>query len=139
MLLANHAEAPPNGLLYLSGAGWDTINVGAELPEGAPGDVVAFVQGVLVIRLRFHHTEAGTEFPFDVVFVDEDGGAIARIDGTVTAVPPDRDEPPTWDRAAHVIAGLHGLPLPRFGEYRIHLRVNREHKGDLPFRVVRRF
>jgi hypothetical protein len=28
MLLANHAESP-NGLLYLSGAGWDTVNVEA--------------------------------------------------------------------------------------------------------------
>jgi hypothetical protein len=137
MLLANHAEAQ-NGMLYLSGAGWDTVNVGADPPEEAPPGVVAFVQGVLVIRLRFHHTEAGTEFPFDVIVVDEDGSTIGRIDGTVTAVPPDEDAPPTWDRAAHVIAGLHGLPLPRFGEYRIHLRVNREHKGDIPFRVTRR-
>jgi|tagenome__1003787_1003787.scaffolds.fasta_scaffold20447577_2 hypothetical protein len=140
MLLANHAEVPPSGLLYLSGAGWDTINVGAELPDGAPdGGVVAFVQGVLVIRLLFHHTEAGTEFPFEVSIVDEDGAAIGHIDGAVTAEPPDEDAPPTWDRAAHVIAALTGLPLPRFGEYRIHLQVNREHKGDIPFRVVRRY
>jgi hypothetical protein len=139
MLLANHAEVPPNGLLYLTGAGWDTINVRGEPPEEAPPGVVGFVQGVLVIRLLFHHTEAGTEFPFEVVIVDEDGAEIGRVEGTVKAEPPDTDAPPTWDRAAHVIVALTGLPLLRFGEYRIHAHVNREHKGDIPFRVVRRY
>ena len=40
MLLANHAEAPPNGLLYLSGAGWDTINPAtprfSDVPPSSP-------------------------------------------------------------------------------------------------------
>jgi hypothetical protein len=138
MMLANYAEAQ-NGMLYLAGAGWDTINVRAEPQEDAPPGVVALVRGVLVVRLRFHHTEAGTEFPFKVVIVDEDGGDIGQIDGAITALPPEADTPPTWDRSSHVVAELNGLPLPRFGEYRIHMHVNHEHKGDLPFRVVRRY
>jgi hypothetical protein len=139
MLLANHAEAPPNGLLYVSGAGWDTINVGAPLPPEVPDGIVAFVQGVVVIRLLFHHTEIGTEYPFRMTVVDEDGNKVGEIDGSVTARARTDDSPPTWMQATNILAPLAGLPLPRFGEYRIHLHVNREHKGDIPFRVVRRF
>jgi hypothetical protein len=140
MLLANHAESPPNGLLYVSGAGWDTVNVQAPLPPGAaPEGVVAIAQGHLVVRLSFHHTETGTDFPLEITVIDEDGAEIARIQGTVTAERQDEDAPPRWSRATNVVLPLTGMPLPRFGEYRIHLRVNGEHKGDLPFRVVRRY
>jgi hypothetical protein len=92
-----------------------------------------------VIRLEFHHTEAGTEFPLELVIVDADGGEIARIEARVAADPPDNDTPPTWSRGTNVVAPLTGLPIPHFGEYRIHLRVNGEHKGELPFRVVQRY
>ena len=138
MMLANHAEAPPNGLLYLSGASWDTLNVTEPLPPEAPTGAVAFVHGVLVARLLFHSTEVGTEFPFALTIIDEDGRQVGRVEGGVTARTED-DAPATWSRASNVIVGLTGLPLPRFGEYRISLAVNREHKGELPFRVVRRY
>jgi hypothetical protein len=36
MMFANHAEIAPNGLLYISGGAWDTINVNAELPSTLP-------------------------------------------------------------------------------------------------------
>src|SRR5687767_11415526 len=115
MMLANHAEMPPNGLLYLSGAGWDTVNVGAPPPADAPPEVVAVVQGVLVVRLRFHHTEAGSSYPLRITIVDEDGQKIGEINGTVSAQSPGDDTPPTWPRATNVVLPLNGLPLPRFG------------------------
>src|SRR5829696_9849579 len=108
MMLANYAEAQ-NGMLYLAGAGWDTINVRAEPPEDAPPDVVTVVQGVLVVRLRFHHTEAGTSYPLRIAIIDEDGQTIGEIQGTVAAEPPAGDTPPTWPSATSVILPLNGL------------------------------
>lgn len=138
MMLANYAEAPGNGLLYLSGAAWDTVNVHGPPPPGAPEGMVAPLVATLVVRLLFHHTEVGTDYPFRIDIVDEDGGTVGTIEGEINA-PDDEDAPATWHRPANLIIGLSGLPLPRFGEYRINLLVNREHKGDLPFRVVKRY
>jgi hypothetical protein len=138
MMLANHAEAPPNGLLYISGGAWDTVNVLNPLPAEAPEGAVAFIEGVLVIRLRFHQTETERDYPFRLSIIDEDGAEIGHVDGDVRA---ERVEghPPAWPHPANMIVSLTGLPLPRFGEYRISLEVNRDHKGEIPFRAVRRY
>jgi hypothetical protein len=137
MMLANHAESP-NGLLYIAGGTWDTVNVAARPPEGAPPGVVAVLQGFLVIRLSYHPTEAGNEYPLRVTVVEEDGQEIANIEAEVVAQTSE-EAPRTWTQGVNAILPLSGLPLPRFGEYRINLYLNREHKGDLPFRVVRRY
>lgn len=137
MMLANYAEAP-GGLLYISGGTWDTINVTAEPPQGAPEGVVAAVQGTLVARLSFHSTEAGNEYPLRVTVWEEDGEEIANMEGAVLAQPQE-DAPRTWPHGVNVILPLTGMPLRRFGEYRIHLHLNREHKGDIPFRVVQAY
>ena len=71
MMLANHAEAPPNGLLYVSGGAWDTVNVSEPPPPDVPRGVITFIQGVLVIRLLFHRTETATTYPFRVSIMDE--------------------------------------------------------------------
>lgn len=137
MMLANHAEAP-NDLLYMAGGAWDTVNVTAPPPPDTAPDVVTFVRGMLVIRLLFHATETDTDYPMRISIVDEDGGETGNVDGEVRAMA-QPDVPPTWLHAANIIVDLSGLPLKRFGEYRINLLVNREHKGDLPFRVVKRY
>lgn len=139
MMLANHAEGPPNGLVYISGGAWDVINVTEPLPAGAPPGVVTFVQGVLVVRLEFDPTETGSEYPFVVTIVDEDGGNIGRVDGSIVAPPQPEDHPPTWSIGANMILPLTGLPIPHFGIYRLSVQVNREHKGELPFRAVKRY
>src|SRR5215208_1643422 len=136
MMLANHAEAA-NGLLYISGGAWDTVTVN-EAPPEPPEGVVAFVQGVLVIRINFHATEVETDYPFHVIVVDEDGLEIGKVEGTMSALR-QQGNPPAWPHPANIVVSLTGLPLPRFGEYRIHVRVNREHKGDTPFRAVKGF
>jgi hypothetical protein len=138
MMLANHAETPPNGLIYVSGGAWDTVNVAEPPPEGVPPGIVAVVQGMLVIRLLFHRTEMEQDYPFLITIVDEDGAEIGRIAGDMRAEGLE-DAPATWMQATNIIVGLAGLPLPRFGEYRISLQVNRDHKGEIPFRVVKRY
>jgi hypothetical protein len=139
MLLANHAEVQ-NGLLYISGGTWDTTNVNAPLPEGAPAPegTVALFQGMLVIRLLFHVTETDREHALTVTVMDEDGGQIARIEGR-SQVERTSDLPPGWDQGATLTIPLSGLPLPRFWLYRISVQVDGQHLDDLPFRVVKAY
>jgi hypothetical protein len=138
MMLANYAEAP-GGLLYITGGAWDSIQVTEPPPPEVPEGIVALVQGTLVARLSFHATEEGNEYPLRVTVWEEDGAEIANMEGVVVAEESPVDSPRTWMRNVNVLVPLTGLPLPRFGEYRIHLHLNREHKGDIPFRVVKQY
>lgn len=138
MMLANHAEVAPNGLLYISGGTWDTVNVSEPLPPDAPAGAVAFVQGVLIMRLGFHATESDVEYPFRIQIMDEDGREIGFIDGDIRSQR-EAGLPQNWPHHSNVIVSLTGLPLPRFGQYRINVTINREHKGETPFRAVRRY
>src|SRR4051794_16993399 len=95
MMLTNHAEAPGNGLLYLSGATWDTVTVTGPPPPGAPEGVVAALQGMLVIRMRFHQTEVGIDYPMRITVIDEDGNRIADIEGEISTQVAD-DVPLSW-------------------------------------------
>jgi hypothetical protein len=135
MLLANHAEVGGNGLLYISGGGWDTITVGAPL-EGAPPGVFAVVMGTLVIRLNFHATETEREHAFTVTFVDEDGLEIGKAEGNVR-VEKIRGLPLGWPQNVNIPIPLTGIQLPRPGLYTISLQVNGQHVGDRPFRVLK--
>lgn len=134
MILANYAEAN-NGLLYISGGGWDTVTVSAPL-QGAPENVFTTLQGTLVIRLNFHQTEAGREHAFAVAFVDEDGSEIGKVEGGVRV---DRFPglPPAWPTNVNLPIPLTGVPIPRAGLYTISLQVDGRHIGDRPFRVLK--
>lgn len=135
MMLANHAEAPENGLLYVAGGGWDTTTINAPLPEGAPPGAVAFIQGYLVVRLLFHLTETERDHGFAITVMDEDGGDVARIEGSVH-VARSPDLPPGWDHGVNLAVSLTGIPVRRFGLYSISLQVDGQHVGDRPFRVL---
>jgi hypothetical protein len=134
MMLANYAEAR-EGLLYIMGGGWDTISANAPL-QGAPENVVAVVQGWLVIRLLFHPTETGREHTFEVSIVDEDGTEIAKVEGGMQV---DRNPglPATWDQNFNIVIPLTGIGLPREGNYRINLLVDDQFAGERPFRLLK--
>lgn len=136
MTLANYAEVN-NGLLYIAGGAWDTINVNAPL-EGAPDSVFAVIQGTLIIRLLFHSTEVDREHAFAVTIMDEDGANVGQADG---AVRPERQPgiPMGWDTPFNMVLPLTGIPLPRPGLYTISLTVAGTHLGDRPFRVLKVF
>jgi hypothetical protein len=137
MMLTNHAEVV-NGLLYISGGSWDTLNIGGPLPDGAPEGAVGAFTGTLVIRLLFHVTETGREHELTITIVDEDGAQIADAGGRseVLLMP---NLPPGWDQGMNVAVPFTGLLLPRFGLYTIHVQVNGQHVGSLPFRVVKAY
>lgn len=135
MMLANHAETA-NGLLYVNGGAWDTINVPEPLLAASPEGVVAIIQGVLVVRLGLHPTECGRDHPFSLSIMDEDGAEIGKIEGQFQSEP-DESQPPGWLQGTHLLMQLTGLALPRFGLYNVHLLINGEHRAQRPFRVIR--
>jgi hypothetical protein len=141
MMLANHAEIAPNGLIYINGGAWDTINVNAPLPPDHPAsqsNAVAVFPGSLVVRLLFHPTEANRTHDVTVTMRDEDGTTVAQAGVSVdVTLPP--DHPPGWDQGVNFALPFVGLPLPRFGLYDVSVQVDGQHVSDLPFRVVRRY
>jgi hypothetical protein len=137
MTLANYAEAPPGGLLYIMGGGWDTINVRAPL-EGGPEGAFTFIQGTLVARLLFHNTETDRDHSFALVIADADGRELGKVEGGMR-VERNRGLPPSWDQSVNLVLPLTGFPLPGPGEYVIHLLINGQFVGDRPFRVLKLF
>jgi hypothetical protein len=141
MMFANHAEIAPNGLLYINGGAWDTINVLAPIPEELPlaqSGAVAVFQGSIVVRFLFHPTEAGRVHLVTITLVEEDGQTVAVANGQIdVAVPP--DQPGGWDIGVNLALPFTGLQLPRFGLYRASVQVDGQHLEDLPFRVVKRY
>jgi hypothetical protein len=138
MLLANYAEVAPTGLLTIVGGTWDTMTVNAPQPDEGPEGAVALLSGVVVVRVLFHVTETGRDHAFALTVMDEDGGQIAGIEGTVQ-VDRQPDTPPGWEQGVNMTIGLAGMPLPRFGLYTISLQLDGQHVGDRPFRVVQGF
>lgn len=135
MMLCNYAESAPNGLLYITGGGYDTITVNAPL-EGAAQGVFAVMQGTLVIRLLFHQTETDREHEFQVVISDEDGQQIGKAEGNVR-VDRIRGLPVGWPQSVNLPIPLTGIALPRAGLFTISVSVNDQHVGDRPFRVIK--
>jgi len=135
MMLANHAELSSNGLLYISGGGWDTVTVGAPV-EGAPPDVFTVLQGTLVIRLQFHPTEAGRDHSFALTIIDEDGDEVGKAEGAVR-VERTPGLPPGWLQNVNIPVPLMGVTLPRPGLYTMSVQVDGQHLGDRPFRILK--
>lgn len=137
MMLTNYAEDPGTGLLYMSGAGWDTIHVNGPV-EGVPPGVVTVIPGTLALRLLFHQTELGTDRTFRIVIVDEDGGEVGKIEGGFR---PEKvvGQPPGWPQGVNVVLPLAGLPLRKFGLHRVSLVVDEKHMGDREFRVIKHY
>jgi hypothetical protein len=141
MMFANHAEIAPNGLLYINGGAWDTINAMGPLPDELPlaqAGAVAIFQGSIVVRVLFHPTDAGRVHHVTITLVDEDGTTVAMANGQIDLSVP-ADHPPGWDIGVNLALPFTGLGLPRFGLYRASVQVDGQHLDDLPFRVVKRY
>jgi hypothetical protein len=141
MTFANHAEIAPNGLIYINGGAWDTINVNSPMPPEAPAAMagaVAVFQGSIVVRVLFHSTETGRVHAVRITVRDEDGAEIAVAEGQIDVQMP-VDQPAGWDVGVNLALPFTGLPLPRFGLYAASVQVDGQHLDDLPFRVVKRY
>ncbi len=129
-LLANAAEAPPNGLVYILGAGFDTIHRDAfPTPFG----------GVVVLRILTTRLEAERTHKVEVHCVDEDGAPVLPQPIVLTlsprAVPP--DFPHGWELAASIVINLTTVPIAQPGLYNFEILIDDQQVRTLPFRAVK--
>lgn len=134
--LANYAENV-NGLLYMSGGGWDTLTVHSPL-EGVPEGIFALMQGSLVVRLLLSTTETNREHTIGFEIIDEDGAIVMKAEAK-THIPAQVGLPIGWDQGVNYVFPLAGIPLPKPSNYTINLSVDGEFLGDRPFRVLKAY
>jgi hypothetical protein len=129
-LLAGAAEAPPNGLVYILGAGIDTL-----MREQFPTPF----GGSLVIRILSTRLETERAHRVEVHCTDEDGQAV--LPQPIMLTLPSRqvpdDYPHGWDLAASIVINLAGVPIPHAGFYNFEILVDDQEVRSLPFRVVK--
>jgi len=128
-LLANAAEGPPNGLVYMLGAGIDTLwRDQFPAPFG----------GAMVLRLVTSRLEAGRPHKIEVHCRDEDGKAI--LAQPIALIVPARqvptEHPPGWDLAANIVINLAGVHIQKPGFYRFEIMIDDQQVRTLPFRLV---
>ena len=128
-LLANAAEGPPNGLVYVLGAGIDTLwRDQFPAPFG----------GAMVLRLVTSRLESERAHTVVVHCSNEDGKAIL-VQPIVLTVPPRQvpsEHPPGWDLAANIVINLAGIQIEKPGFYRFEILVDDQQVRTLPFRLV---
>jgi hypothetical protein len=128
-LLASAAEGPPNGLVYILGAGIDTM-----WREQFP----APFGGAMVLRLVTSRLESSRPHKVEVHCSDEDGTAILA-QPIVLTVPPrqvPKEHPPGWDLAANIVINLAAVLIEKPGFYRFEIMVDDQQVRTLPFRLV---
>jgi len=128
-LIANAAEGPPNGLVYILGAGIDTL-----WRDAYPAPFAVSV----VIRVIGSRTESNRPHTIEVVCNDEDGNSVFPQPITLQ-IPPrtaPRDYPGGWDLAAQIVLNLGTVPIPRPGVYALEILLDGHQVRTLPFRAV---
>jgi uncharacterized protein DUF6941 len=128
-LLANAAEAPPNGLVYVLGAGIDTLR-----REQFP----APFGGAMVLRLLASRLESERTHKVEVHCSDEDGNPVLP-QPIVLSLPPrpvPSEHPQGWDLAANIVINLAGVHIAKPGFYRFEIMVDDQQVRTLPFRLV---
>lgn len=129
-LLANAAEAPPNGLVYILGAGFDTL-VRDQFPTP--------FGGVIVLRLQTTRLETERPHKVEVHGSDEDGRAVLPqpivLNLPARQVP--HDYPHGWDLSANIVINLTTVPIERPGFYNFEILIDDQQVRTLPFRAVK--
>ena len=129
-LLANAAETPPNGLVYILGAGFDTL-----IREQFPTPF----GGVIVLRIQTTRLETERPHKIEVHCTDEDGKAVLpqpiAINLPARQVP--AEYPHGWDLAASIVINLQSVPINRPGFYNFEIIMDDQQVRSLPFRAVK--
>ena len=129
-LLANAAEAPPNGLVYILGAGFDTL-IRDQFPTP--------FGGVIVLRLQTTRLETERPHKVEVHCTDEDGKPFVPQPIVVNLAPRQApaDYPHGWDLAASIVINLSSVPIEHPGFYNFEILVDDHQMRTLPFRAVK--
>jgi len=128
-LLATAAEGPPNGLVYILGAGSDNLRRDQSLPAFG---------GTMALRLLTTRLESERAHKVEVHCSDEDGGAILPqpIVLTIPPRPVPPDHPHGWDLASHIVINLTGVPITKPGFYNFEIMIDDQQVRTLPFRAA---
>ncbi|WP_420622815.1 DUF6941 family protein [Candidatus Poriferisodalis sp.] len=131
LTLANHAEVQ-NGLMYLSGAEWDTLT--RDIPNGTPPPPQHLGIGVSVV---VGWTEANERHMLHLWIEDEDGQpGLLDVNAELEVGRPVGKVHGTDSRAPFAINGI--ITFPKAGHYAICAQVGNEAPLKYPFRVVDR-
>lgn len=129
-LLANAAEAPPNGLVYILGAGFDTL-VRDQYPTP--------FGGVIVLRLQTTRFETERPHKVEVYCTDEDGQPV--LPQPIVLNLPGRqvpaDYPHGWDLSASIVINLTTVAINKAGFYNFEILIDDQQVRTLPFRAVK--
>lgn len=126
--LADAAETPPNGKLYVLGGGFDEIR--------APQFPVTHSYLSLVVKLRFHPAECDRLHRLEIELWDPDGQRLGPHLKTEVAAPR-RPHAPTRPSHAQIVLNMVGIQFPRPGEYAFHILVNGQHLRSVPLYLER--
>ena len=131
LTLANHAEVQ-NGLMYLSGAEWDTLT--RDIPNGTPPPPQHLGIGVSVV---VGWTETNERHMLHLWIEDEDGQpGLLDVNAELEVGRPVGKVHGTDSRAPFAINGI--ITFPKAGHYAICAQVGNEAPLKYPFRVVDR-
>lgn len=128
LTLANHAEVQ-NGLLYLSGAGWDTVTRAYQEGKKPRPQHFSIALSVLVPWME-------TNQPHHVVIrvEDEDGhNKLMEANAKIEVGRPPGKVPGSDSRSPLVVSGIVHFPKP--GGYRVRATLDDEQR-DYSFRVI---
>ena len=123
-ILADYVRVE-GGIGHLVAGGIDTIYA-RQVPTG---------QNIgLMLRIEHTKTECDRPHRIEVIFMDEDGKELVKVNAT--GVPTwDDSWPPGW-KSKSLIGFNFGIPLERYGIYSFRIVVNDSEEKDLPVRVV---
>jgi len=122
--IADAAEAEPGRKFYVLGGGVDSI--------GAQTFPVVHPHLALMIRLLVHPTEAGRAHALEIRLINEDGGELAKLEGSFEASPggqPGREMP------MNISLTMSNTRFEKAGDYSIELLVDNQHVKSLPLRL----
>ena len=128
LTLANHAEVQ-NGLLYLSGAGWDTVTRSYQEGKKPRPQHFSIALSVLVPWME-------TNQPHRVVIrvEDEDGlNKLMEATANIEVGRPPGKVPGSDSRSPLVVSGI--VHFPKSGGYRVRATLGDEQR-DYSFRVI---
>lgn len=127
--LANHAECA-NGLLYLSGAGFDQL-----YRPSAPEGQEPTVHFGIAVSVLVPWTETNRKHRVVITIIDDDGHSLIQGDGELEVGRPPGTPPGSDLRAA--LAINFSMPCPKHGGYRVTAELGGRGKS-VHFRVVDR-
>ncbi|HEY0602372.1 MAG TPA: hypothetical protein VGD58_05635 [Herpetosiphonaceae bacterium] len=126
--LADSAQVPPDGKLYVLGGNIDRIHA-PQFPTTQPAIT-------LVMKIQMLASECNRPHQLQIDLWDTRGNPL--LDPSITAefgVAPDPDDP-TGPSSVLIPVNMMGLQFPNPGVYEFHIVVNGRHLKTLPLRML---